>query len=191
MTAPTQCQAAYETFKKIFRQKGLVAVFRRVLALVGQTGANCWDAEISFYKTDNSLSLFGKDYLPFVFEGHSTDYQPSGNLKAMVHDGIAFLKVGLSFAFALRDALFALEKIEEELFSGSSAEISHFSEVLEATMIADPKFCKTHCHENLEQIRIARKYSYSDRACYYLNNLLVEKAMNLLIQNINRAKIAP
>ena len=47
----------------------------------------------------------------FVFEAHSTDYQPPEALAALVRDGFAILKVGPALTFALREALYGLDHI--------------------------------------------------------------------------------
>ncbi len=47
----------------------------------------------------------------FVFEAHSTDYQPPEALAALVQDGFAILKVGPGLTFALREALYGLDQI--------------------------------------------------------------------------------
>ena len=56
-----------------------------------------------------------------VFEAHSTDYQTAGALRALVEDRWAILKVGPALTFALREALFALSAIEEELIAAPRA----------------------------------------------------------------------
>ena len=51
----------------------------------------------------------------FVFEAHSTDYQPPEALAALVRDGFAILKVGPGLTFALREALYGLDHIAADL----------------------------------------------------------------------------
>jgi D-tagatose-1,6-bisphosphate aldolase subunit GatZ/KbaZ len=191
VTSPSQCQETYETFKEVYGRHGLSDAFNRVLALVVQTGAEFGDSNVSQYKSDFALSDYGKKNLPFLFEGHSTDYQLPENLKAMVQDGIAILKVGPALTFALREALFGLEQIEEEFFPSVLKEKSGFAKVLEQSMLDSPKNWKNYYHGSDEQIRLARKYSYSDRARYYLNGEEVEKSLNLLLRNINSLEVPP
>ena len=45
-----------------------------------------------------------------VFEAHSTDYQTEAALRALVEDGFAILKVGPGLTFALREALYGLDR---------------------------------------------------------------------------------
>ena len=51
----------------------------------------------------------------FVYEAHSTDYQLPYKLKELVEDHFAILKVGPGLTFALREAIFALAQMEQEL----------------------------------------------------------------------------
>ena len=55
-----------------------------------------------------------------VFEAHSTDYQRPAQLRELVEDHWAILKVGPALTFAMREALFALAHIESELVAPSS-----------------------------------------------------------------------
>ncbi|MDQ0407106.1 class II D-tagatose-bisphosphate aldolase, non-catalytic subunit [Streptomyces sp. NBC_01723] len=50
-----------------------------------------------------------------VFEAHSTDYQSAASHGELVAGHWAVLKVGPGLTFALREALFALAAIEDEL----------------------------------------------------------------------------
>ena len=50
--------------------------------------------------------LDDEDHL--VFEAHSTDYQRPAQLRELVEDHWAVLKVGPALTFAMREALFAL-----------------------------------------------------------------------------------
>ena len=72
-----------------------------------------------------------------VFEGHSTDYQPKERLREMVEDGIAILRLAPALTFALREGLFALEQIEQELYRVRDFPPSHFRAVLEQAMLED------------------------------------------------------
>ncbi len=56
-----------------------------------------------------------EDYATLLFEAHSTDYQTPHALRQLVVDHFAILKVGPALTFALREALFALAAIEEEI----------------------------------------------------------------------------
>lgn len=52
-----------------------------------------------------------------VYEAHSTDYQTQAAYRELVRDHFAILKVGPALTFALREAIFALAQIEQELIA--------------------------------------------------------------------------
>ena len=77
------------------------------------------------------------DRMPqFVFEAHSTDYQPAGALAALVRDGFAILKVGPWLTFALREALYGLSHIADVLAPDPSRE--SLPAAMERVMLASP-----------------------------------------------------
>jgi D-tagatose-1,6-bisphosphate aldolase subunit GatZ/KbaZ len=136
------------------------------------------------------LSMFIVDQPDLVYEAHSTDYQTGPNLKQMVEDHFAFLKVGPWLTFAFREAVFALEAMERELFSGKKGYIlSNLQEVLEKTMLAHPKHWEKHYHGNKEALRFARKYSYSDRSRYYWGRKELQKSLETLIANMSHISL--
>jgi D-tagatose-1,6-bisphosphate aldolase subunit GatZ/KbaZ len=124
-----------------------------------------------------------------VIEGHSTDYQSRESLRRMVEDGVAILKVGPALTFALREGLFALERIERDLLAGSGAWMSDFSETLERAMLESPGQWEKHYHGNGWETLIMRKYSYSDRARYYLSNPVLQKSVDRLMRNLGGVDI--
>ena len=149
------------------------------------------DGEVFVYDRDAERELTGvlKEWPQGVFEGHSTDYQPREALRAMVEDGIAILKVGPALTFGLREALFSLEKMEKELYYGKNCHFSNFQEVFEQTMLDHPQNWQKHYHGNAWELHFARKYSYSDRARYFLPDPGVEESINRLIRNIDSAHV--
>ncbi len=191
VTSPEHCRETFETYKQVFSKHNLDDAFKRVIALVVQTGAEFGDTDIYPYSSEKARSLteYGRKNLPFVFEGHSTDYQTEDSLKAMVKDGIAFLKVGPALTFALREALFMLEMIEQEVYYGTSWDASNFRDVLELAMLNNPGYWKNHYHGDARKQYFSRKFSFSDRARYFLNDPEVEKAVNCLVRNINNFEI--
>lgn len=123
-------------------------------------------------------------------EGHSTDYQTRESLKQMVEDGIAILKVGPALTFALREALIALNNIENELLNNvDSIKLSNFTNVLVSEMINNPEHWKNHYFGDDARKKFLCKYSYSDRCRYYLPTRNVKNSLNLLIRNLKNVKI--
>ena len=126
-------------------------------------------------------------YPEIAFEGHSTDYQSAECLRQMVEDGIVILKVGPALTYGLREALFSLSMMERELVP--EAEQAHFIETLEKAMLENPGNWKKHYHGDEKQQALARKYSFSDRARYYIGQPEVVSAMEKLFDNLRRYEI--
>ena len=97
-------------------------------------------------------------YPHLVFEAHSTDYQTPDAYHQLVRDHFAILKVGPALTFALREALFALAAIEEELVVAKAC--SGLRQVLEETMLDRPDFWRSHYQGSPNECRLARGYSY-------------------------------
>ena len=106
-----------------------------------------------------------KTHPEVVLEGHSTDYQSPEELRQMVEDGIAILKVGPALTFSLREGLFALSMMETQLVPEEKQ--AHFPAVLEEVMLCDPSNWQKHYHGNEEELKIKRAFSFSDRCRYY------------------------
>lgn len=191
VTKPAEFRSTFEAFRKAFAAKGLEEAFSRVIGVVVQPGVEFADASVIEYDRAAARELTDslRDYGGIVFEGHSTDYQTKEKLREMVEDGIAILKVGPAFTFALREAIFALEDVENTVLHNSGIVLSEFKETLERVMLTNPGNWKKHYHGTKEQKAIKRKYSFSDRARYYLPDPEVQASLNTLIQNINHAEI--
>jgi D-tagatose-1,6-bisphosphate aldolase subunit GatZ/KbaZ len=191
VTSAADCRKTLTAFQGAFERAGVGSAWERVIGLVVQPGVEFGDADVHAYNRSQASSLVdvARQWQQGVFEGHSTDYQTRGQLKEMVEDGIAILKVGPALTFALREALFALELMENELFAGTSCTCSNFAAVLEQSMIDKPNNWQKHYRGSADQIRLARKYSYSDRARYYLPEPEVERSIRQLVDNINQAAV--
>ena len=126
---PTSPRAARETLqahRDAFDAAGMAHVWPRVAALVVQPGVEFDHQQVFAYQPEpaRELSLVLDDEPSMVFEAHSTDYQTRDALGALVRDHWAVLKVGPQLTFALREALFGLASIEDELFPRSSGPTS-------------------------------------------------------------------
>jgi len=84
----------------------------------------------------------------------------------------------------MREGLFALASIEEELFKNTNVQTSHFKEVLEKAMLENPKYWQKHYHGDKKALALKRKYSFSDRARYYMPLKEVQAAQALLFKNL-------
>ena len=89
--------------------------------------------------------------------------------------------------YGLREALFALSFMEKELVPEEKQ--AKFIETLEAAMLANPSNWQKHYHGNDKQLALARKYSFSDRARYYIGQPEVVASMNKLFDNLREYRI--
>lgn len=178
-----------DTYKRVFKEEGVEDAWQDVIAVVVQPGVEFGDAQVFYYDREAAADLTGtlKDYPEIIFEGHSTDYQSKECLKEMVEDGIAILKVGPALTFGLREALFALDHIETALVPEEKR--AHFIDTLEEVMLANPKNWQKHYHGTEEEIAFARKYSFSDRARYYMGEEKVQNAIDKLLANLEETGI--
>lgn len=191
VTKPEQFEATFRTFNEAFERENLQDAFSRVIGIVVQPGVEFADASIIEYNREaaNDLCQVLKKYQKIVFEGHSTDYQTRYKLREMVEDGIAILKVGPALTFGLREGIFALEKIENELLKGTGIELSKFEKVLKDVMLEKPENWQKHYHGDEAEKEFKCKYSFSDRCRYYLPEDRVNQALKILIKNINSVEI--
>lgn len=190
LTDPKDFEHTLLAYKKKFGELGLDSAWEHIIAIVVQPGVEFGDETIHHYNRAEAQNLCKalKKYPDIVFEGHSTDYQSPAMLKQMVEDGIAIIKVGPALTFALREALFALCMIEDELID-DPAKRSHFREVLESEMVRDPKNWKNYYTGSEKDKQIKRKYSFSDRSRYYMSRPVVEDARRKLFENIDNLDI--
>lgn len=192
VTPPENLDATIAAFRGAFHEMGLDDAFARVIAVVVQPGVEFADNTIFTYDSEKARKLTDHaKTLPFVLEGHSTDYQPANLLAAMRRDGIAILKVGPALTFALREALFALEGMEKDLYPFSpKGGYSCFADVLEQKLMQQPKHWERYYHGSEGELAFARRFSLSDRCRYYLEDEQIKAAIARLVSNIN-AKAIP
>ena len=189
VTRPEAFMDTVDTYKRCFDEAGLAEGWNDVIAIVVQPGVEFGDDQVFLYDREKAKALSAalSDCPGIVFEGHSTDYQTARCLKDMVEDGIAILKVGPALTYGLREALFALSFMEKELVP--PAEQARFPEVLEEVMLAQPGNWKKHYHGDEQALRLARRYSFSDRARYYINLPEVQSAIDKLFDNLRKYEI--
>lgn len=174
-------------FEKAFRDAGLGQdVWDRVIGVVVQPGVEEKDSGCTEYDREKAKDLMAsiKEFPGLVFEGHSTDYQTKIKLRELVEDGVGILKVGPGLTFAMREAMFALENIEKELLFGTNTEPSKFAETLDAEMLKNDRNWRKHYQGTELELRLKRKYSFSDRCRYYMPVPEVEKAAERLLSNL-------
>jgi len=187
---PTPADRARRTIaahRAAFAEGRLEYVWPRVVALVVQPGVEFDHLNVIDYQHSATAELRRvlEDHL--VFEAHSTDYQRPAQLRELVEDHWAVLKVGPALTFAMREALFALALIENELVPRPSR--SNLVEVVERRMLANPEYWRDYYEGDPLTQRTARRYSYSDRLRYYWADDEVDAARRTLLANLDRTGI--
>ena len=185
VTRPEDFRATVAAFKEAFLSKGLKEAWDNVIGVVVQPGVEEKDAGCTEYDRAKAADLMAaiKEYPTLMFEGHSTDYQTKQHLRELVEDGVGILKVGPGLTMALREGIFALAYAERELYAAHPEAQSHFIEILDQEMLANPVYYEKHYHGTEEEIALKRKFSFSDRCRYYLPHPKVEEALDRLFDN--------
>jgi D-tagatose 6-phosphate 4-epimerase len=182
--APTSRDAARRTIgihRDVFAENGLSEAFRRVLGLVVQPGVEFGNHNLIRYDREKAASLAGvlAGEPELVFEAHSTDYQGTAPLSALVEDGFAILKVGPELTFVLREALYALDLIAGELVPDYPTR--SLISAMEETMLAAPGHWQRHYPGDAAEQYVLRHYSLSDRIRYYWPEPAAAQAVNRLV----------
>ncbi|MDQ0326531.1 D-tagatose-1,6-bisphosphate aldolase subunit GatZ/KbaZ [Rhodopseudomonas julia] len=167
VTDPEAALATVEVHRAAFAARGLEDAFARAIGVVVQPGVEYGNENIVFYDRAKAASLSAVlSKMPqFVFEAHSTDYQPVELLAGLVDDGFPILKVGPALTFAYREALYGLDQIAVEL-DGLSPEET-LKHAMEEVLVGDPREWAKYYHGSDAEKRINRHFSYSDRIRYY------------------------
>ncbi len=186
-TKPEDATATVEMHRKAFAGLGLNDAFERVIGLVVQPGVEFGSAVVFGYDRSRAAVLSAQlpDRPELVYEAHSTDYQTAEALGEMVEDHFAILKVGPWLTFAMREAIFALSLVEQEWLSGG-VRLSRVREALEEAMLKNPAHWKDYYQGSEDELRLARKYSYSDRCRYYWPDPAVQAEVDTLVRNLTR-----
>ena len=188
VTKVENVQQTIEVTREAFLNLGLEDAWKRVIAVVVQPGVEFGDDFVLPYQPDaaEELSHFIETQ-PLIFEAHSTDYQSCEALKNLVRDHFAILKVGPALTFALREAIYALAMMEDELIP--LQERSHIISVLDVVMVEHPEYWVRYYHGDEREKAFKRKYSLSDRIRYYWTRTLVQQAFEKMIVNFNERSL--
>ena len=189
VTRPEAFADTVRTYEQAFAEAGFPEGMKDVIAVVVQPGVEFGDDQVFYYDHDAAKELCAElaNHPGIAFEGHSTDYQSPECLRAMVEDGIVILKVGPALTFGLREALFSLSMMEKELVPEEDQ--ARFIETLEEVMLADPGNWRKHYHGSEKEQALARKYSFSDRARYYIGQEKVQQSIQKLFENLRQSGI--
>jgi D-tagatose-1,6-bisphosphate aldolase subunit GatZ/KbaZ len=168
--------------QEAFADRGLGSAWHRVIALVVQPGVEFGDNLVHDYAPAAARELSQEvEGIPgLVYEAHSTDYQTEEALRALVRDHFAILKVGPALTFAFREAVFALERVEQEWLLPRGHPPSGIRAALERAMLASPRHWEKYYHGDPGARSLARAFSLSDRIRYYWTDPEVERALGRL-----------
>lgn len=183
-TTPGAARATLAAHRTAFASVGLEAVWPQVLGLVVQPGVEFDNLQVIDYDRSKTSELRHvlDDEPHMVFEAHSTDYQTVEHLAELIEDHWAVLKVGPGLTFALREALFALARIEDDVLP--AARRSQLRRVVEARMVAEPGQWQGYYNGDAHAQWVSRTYSYSDRLRYYWPAADVQAAQDRLLDNL-------
>jgi D-tagatose-bisphosphate aldolase class II non-catalytic subunit len=189
VTKPEAALRTVEVHEKAFRDAGLETAFARAIGAVVQPGVEFASTEVIPYKPEKAVQLANAlAGLPgFVFEAHSTDYQPAASLDALVRDGFAILKVGPWLTFALREALYGLDCIAWVL--NPAAAESSLPATMEALMLKEPNNWRKYYQGDADELRLQRHFSFSDRIRYYWPHSEAQAAVDRLFAKLGNKPI--
>jgi D-tagatose-1,6-bisphosphate aldolase subunit GatZ/KbaZ len=185
LTGAAAASATIDAHWDAFQSAGLHHVWPRVIGLVVQPGVEFDHHKVIDFQAPRAAELAAvveaQPYL--VYEAHSTDYQTPANLRALVQRHFAILKVGPGLTFAMREALWALDRIEREWLGAERS--SRLRETVHEAMSANPRFWNKYYVTDGAQLALDQQYSLSDRIRYYWPVPAVESALNRLLANLD------
>lgn len=189
LTSVERVAQTMSAHKDAFERYGLTEAWSRVIGLVVQPGVEFDHTNVVDYNASRAVALSAsiKNYPNIVFEAHSTDYQVHSSYAQLVADHFAILKVGPQLTYAMREALFALSYIEEQLLPKD--QLSFLRDVLEDVMRENPGYWKKFYAVPALKETLYRQYSYSDRIRYYWNMPKVESTVQKLLNNLKSVEI--
>jgi D-tagatose-bisphosphate aldolase class II non-catalytic subunit len=189
VTRPEAALRTVDVHRKAFMSAGLEAAFARAIGVVVQPGVEFASAEVIPYSPEKAERLTeALANLPgFVFEAHSTDYQPAACLDALVRDGFAILKVGPWLTFALREALYGLDCIAQVLDPTPTADT--LPAAMETLMLKEPGNWRNYYEGAPNEVRLQRHFSFSDRIRYYWPHPEAQAAVDRLFAKLADKRI--
>lgn len=185
-TDPKAAAATIEAHRKAFADRGLDAVWPRMIALVVQPGLEFTPDHVIRFDMDQP-DLLSDVVMPhdgLVFEAHSTDYQADAVYPDLARRHFAVLKVGPALTFAMRRALYALDGLAHWL----GKDVPSLPEVMECLMKAEPKSWAAHYEGEGNALRELMHFGYADRIRYYWTQPEAEQAVANLFNALKGPK---
>ncbi|KRB55035.1 tagatose-bisphosphate aldolase [Rhizobium sp. Root708] len=187
VTRPEAALATLRVHRQAFTAAGVQSALERVIGIVVQPGVEFGNENVVLYKPDKARSLAAAltEMPGLLFEAHSTDYQPTAELRALVDDGFGILKVGPGLTFALREALYGLAAIANQLDVQSRS--TSLPATMEKVMLDRPVHWSGHYSGTEEEQRLQRHFSYSDRIRYYWPDRRASDAIEDLLKKLPKS----
>lgn len=115
VTSVERFRATIATHREAFAAQGLDAAWARIVSVVTQPGVDFGHTSIFPFVPEKArpLSEAILSEPGLTFEAHSTDYQATDALAALVENHFFFLKVGPELTFRFREAVWALAALED------------------------------------------------------------------------------
>ena len=185
VTDAAAATATIDAHRQAFHEAGLEQVWPRVIGLVVQPGVEFdHDKVIDFHASRAAaLARVAEAQPHLVYEAHSTDYQTPANLRALVQNHFAILKVGPGLTFAMREALWALDGIEREWLGPERS--SGLRQTVQTAMSAAPQYWNKYYLSEGRKLELDQQYSRSDRIRYYWPVPEVDSALRRLLANLD------
>ena len=187
ITSVDRLHDTIETHREAFSGRGLDAAWSRIVSLVTQPGVDFSHTSVHEFEPDAAAPL--RDAIGAApglsFEAHSTDYQPTEALRALVANRFFFLKVGPELTFRFREAVLALADMEGWVVERPS----RLRETLAERMEANPEHWADYYRGDPARLRMLKLLSYSDRVRYYWNDPEVANALERLLHNLSGGRL--
>ncbi|MGX9522823.1 tagatose-bisphosphate aldolase subunit GatZ [Vibrio mediterranei] len=188
LTEVKNVQNTIDTHLEAFEKIGIAEAISRIVGIVVQPGVEFDHNKIIRFDKDKAagLSKYIEDKA-WVYEAHSTDYQTEQHLKELVQSHFAILKVGPALTFSLREALFALAEIEEQIVKPEKR--SQFMKVVDSVLLDDEKYWKPYYNGKHSSTMLNLHFSFSDRIRYYWTDTRIQKALDIMFGNIDDVEV--
>ena len=187
VTSTASLKETLDVHREAFSRRNLLSAWERIIGVVVQPGVEFGNDTVADYVPEKASQLTQAILHEegIVFEAHSTDYQTAESLRQLVSGHFGILKVGPELTFMMREAIFALARIEEEWIAGEQR--SEIRAIIERVMVEHPENWKAYYHGDARQVRFARAFSLSDRIRYYWPNREIADALARLIANLRQS----
>ncbi len=180
-TDPKAAHATLDAHRTAFLEAGLSGALERIGALVVQPGVEFSPMQVHHLPTRRDPGLMAATAgWDICLEAHSTDYQHAEVFPRLAELGFAFQKVGPALTFAWRQAVYALDSLQE--MAGWGARV--VQPAMETLMLAEPVHWQGHYHGSDEEKRIARHFGLADRIRYYWPRLEAQTAVATLFDRL-------